>query len=343
MKRNIFKSITTGIIFASMVFAPFAAHAAGSGSFALSPASGTKVKGNNFSVTLYENSSNVSVVTASLTYSADTMQCLGVSGAGAFSGDIGSGCAGGNINISKYITPGAAGLNGSQAVATMSFRALTSAGSGNINLTSGQIASDGVDTWNGAPTAANFSFVAPAPVVIEPAPAPAPAPAPVPVPAKVFTITILVVDSRGNAVQDATVTFAGKTAYSGRNGTIAFGNIKAGTYTVKATKGTVSASTSVTVYERNRTTQQFMVRLPASGRRLNTALVTTGATLAGLLAAASIITMFRNSRRVAKNQAAAAAAKTNKTTKKVVTSNKTAKPLAKKTKTSAKLLNTETA
>lgn len=321
-----------------MAIMPAGVRAAGSGTFSLSPASGTKVQGNNFSVTLYENSSNVSVVTANLTYSAATLQCLGVSGAGGFSGDIGSGCAGGNVTISKYITPGAAGLNGSQAVATISFRALTSSGSGNVSLNSGQIASDGVDTWNGAATSANFTMAAPAPV--EPAPAPAPAPAPVP--AKIFTITILVVDSRGNPVRDATVTFAGKTAYTGRNGTIVFGLIKSGTYEVKAVKGNLSSTTSVTVFERNRTNQQFMIRLPAASRRTaNTALVVGGGTLSGLLAAASILAATRG-KRSAKKAPQFAAIKTNKTAK-AAANKKKVQPAAKKTKTISKLLNNEAA
>jgi hypothetical protein len=108
---------------------------------------------------------------------------------------------------------------------------------------------------------------------------------------KTFTATVIVIDSRGNVVPGATVTFNGKTATTDKNGKASFIGVTAGSYLVKATSGSLTASTNVTVNAKNKTTQNFMVTLPkAKSNRFGFLL---GAGITGTIIGGGLVYMNR--------------------------------------------------
>ncbi len=189
--------LVAGLTVAASLISPAISQAAGSASFALSPASTSVTAGAAFSVGVYVNGTAVNAVTANLVYDAASLTCNGVDGGSAFGGAISGTCGGGTVTISRYTIPGTPALDGSQLLASVNFTP-TAQGTANVSVTSGQIASNGLDTWNGAGAIGSYT-IAPAaggrgagaqpPVVqaartnrvvaaVEPTPAPAPTPEP---------------------------------------------------------------------------------------------------------------------------------------------------------------------
>lgn len=327
------KVLTAAVVMFSLSVSTLTASAAGSANLSISPASGSKTINSTFSANVYENSGTepVNVVETSLAFDASKLRLTSFKCSSKF--EIVAPSPANGISCGT-VTP----KTGSQLVGTATFKALTNSGSGTITFSGAQVYSSNSNQniWNGNTNGANFTFTNPAPA---PAPTPAPAPAPAPAP-KIFTITILVVDSRGNPARDAEVIFNGKTVKSNKRGKAVFSDVKSGTYGVKATKGSLSASTSVIVYEKNKTSQQFMISLPSARRTGNSALVIFGGTLSGLLAAASVVVATRKYGK--KTAATAHATKAKKATGKAVDAKKSTKS-AKKVKTATKSLKTEAA
>ncbi len=138
------------------------AHAAGSATFSLSPSAGSYVKNSTFSVQVFENGTDVTVVTAKLTYDPAKLQCIGVTS--TFGGNPipqGTSCGNGNISISGFSM---STVSGTQTVGTINFTTLSDSGSTSVNFGSGsQIASNGSNIWNGTISSATFTFSAPSP------------------------------------------------------------------------------------------------------------------------------------------------------------------------------------
>jgi hypothetical protein len=152
--------------------------AVGSATFSLSP-SGTTVNVHTvFGVTIFENGTDVNVVTADLNYDASKLEFVSIDASGsAFPNAVSASGGNGAVSVSRYTNPGTT-VSGNQKVATVNFKALAGSGSTAVSFAgSSKIASNGSDIWNHAPTSATYSFATPAP-----APTPTPTPAPTPAP-----------------------------------------------------------------------------------------------------------------------------------------------------------------
>jgi hypothetical protein len=137
------------------------ASAAGTASLYLSPASGSHVQGSSFTVAVHENGTNVNVVTAKLTYDASKLSCTGIGGSSAFPQTISASCSGGSITISRYTNPGAPAVSGDAVVGSVNFTAIAT-GTTSVSFAAGsQIASGGVNIWNGVTTGGTYTLTAP--------------------------------------------------------------------------------------------------------------------------------------------------------------------------------------
>lgn len=146
---NTMKSFVVAGLVALIVAQTPGAHAAGTASLTMSPSTSTEI-GNTVSVTIYENGTDVNVVTASVTYDASKLTCTGVDVSGsAFANGVSASCAGGSAVISRYVTPGTPGLSGSVIVGMINFKATATGPAVLSFIGSSQIASAGVNTWNG--------------------------------------------------------------------------------------------------------------------------------------------------------------------------------------------------
>ena len=125
------------------------AHAAGTASLTMVPSASSTTVGKTISVAIYENGTNVSVVTAGVTYDASKLTCTAVDASGsAFVNGISATCGGGSATISRYVAPGTVGLNGSVLVGRLNFSAIAT-GSAVLSFTSStQIASAGATQRN---------------------------------------------------------------------------------------------------------------------------------------------------------------------------------------------------
>lgn len=149
------------------------AAAAGSATFSLSPSASTVNIHSVFGVTVYENGTDVNVVTADLTYDASKLEFVSIDASGsAFANSVSGSGGGGSVGISRYTAPGTT-VSGNQKVATVNFKAVAGSGTASVAMAgSSKIASNGVDTWNHAAVSATYTLATPAP-------APTPTPAPV--------------------------------------------------------------------------------------------------------------------------------------------------------------------
>jgi hypothetical protein len=198
------KLLATTVIAATVLVSAFsgAAHAAGSASFSLSPASGSHVQGTSFTVTVRETGSNVNVVNAKMTYDPSKLSCNSIGASSAFPATVQANCGGGSITISRYTNPGDPAVNGTQTIGTINFTALANSGSADVKFAAGsQIVSNGVNEWNGSTTGGTYTFTAPAP-------APTPTPTPTPTPAPKKTTTTKKTATTTPAVESATTTAA---------------------------------------------------------------------------------------------------------------------------------------
>lgn len=158
--KNVFKTLAVSAVVAGSVFG--SASAAGSASFSLGPASGNYTVGNTFNVAVFENGTDVNVVTAKLTYDAAKLSCVGVGNSAAFPNTISATCGGGSVTISRYTAPGTT-VSGAQSVGSISFVAVAP-GTAAVNFAAGsQIASNGTDTWNGSTVGGSYTISAAAP------------------------------------------------------------------------------------------------------------------------------------------------------------------------------------
>ena len=173
MKKLLLSFLTT----LSLTIGAFAgsASAAGSASLSLSPASGTFTQGNSYTITIYENGSDINAVTAKLTYDPTKLTCTGVSvTTSTFAASSGANCASGAVTIGRYVgLDDATGApnpskNGSQVVGSVTFKAVTASGTTNVSFASGsQVASEGANVWDGNTSGGTYSLVA-APVATTP-------------------------------------------------------------------------------------------------------------------------------------------------------------------------------
>jgi len=272
--KNFSKVLVSAVLLGSFGFTAIA-HAASAG-MSLSPTGGTKNVGTSFSVGIYENSGDepVNVAEASLGFDASQLSLTGLRCGGGF--EIAASVSGSSLSCGT-VTP----KTGSQLVGTATFRVLAGSGSGAVSITSGAVYSANTNSnIAGGMSGANFNFATPAPVVVTPAPTPEPTPIPAPVQEKLYTVSVKVVDHRGDAVKGATVQFYGKTATTDRNGRVSVTGVKAGTYDVAATHNNLKVSAKVTVNAKNKSTQNFMVELPRAKRGMFGTVLGAGAGIA---------------------------------------------------------------
>jgi hypothetical protein len=137
-------SIIAGLATIGLLAVSGTAYAAGSASFALSPANGSVTNGSTTTVAIYENGTNIYVVTATFTYDSSKLQLLGDSCAGAFS----STAASSGSSISCFTPGGTSPVSGSNEAAVLSFKAIAT-GSADVTVTGSQIASSSGNTWDG--------------------------------------------------------------------------------------------------------------------------------------------------------------------------------------------------
>ncbi|HXY18234.1 MAG TPA: cohesin domain-containing protein [Candidatus Nitrosopolaris sp.] len=172
-------SIVTAVASVSLAgLIPAAALAAGSAGLGLSPSGGSFAVGSTHSLAIYENGTDVNVVTANLSYDASSLQFLGASCGGAFPGAVQESGGGGAVALSCYVSPGSPAVSGSQEVGVVSFKALAGGGSTAVSFASSSIVASTDSTfnaWNGNTAGGSYSFYTPAPIANSTAPAtPAP-------------------------------------------------------------------------------------------------------------------------------------------------------------------------
>jgi len=136
----------------------------------LSPASKSVSQGATFNIQVRENSGSdgVNAVQANLTYPSDKMDFLSIAPGAAFEVQAENSGGGGNVRIARgTITP----KTGDQLVATVSFKAKVSSGTGAISFAAGsEVDSNGTTVQSGGTSGATITFTAaPTPKPSEPA------------------------------------------------------------------------------------------------------------------------------------------------------------------------------
>lgn len=122
--RVLHKFLNFTAVIASIFVMTASTSAVGSATLSMSPSSTSVTTGDNLNVSIYENGTNVSVVTINMSYDSTKLNCTNVNVASsAFANAISATCASGIATISRYIAPGSTGLNGSQLVGTLQFTA----------------------------------------------------------------------------------------------------------------------------------------------------------------------------------------------------------------------------
>lgn len=200
--------IAAGLVALVVAQAPVA-QAAGTASLTMSPSASSPTVGDTVSVAIYENGTNVNVVTAGVAYDASKLTCTGVDVSGsAFANGVSASCAGGSAIISRYVAPGTPELSGSVLVGRINLNA-TATGSAVLSFTgSSQIASAGVNTWNGV--------IGGTTVTVNSAPVAVPA-APVSVPGNTTTTNSVTVPKKTVAVATTTTTTPAQPETTGTN------------------------------------------------------------------------------------------------------------------------------
>lgn len=161
--KTFFASVITVATLVSTVFAG-TAHAAGSATLTVSGGA-TVTKGNNVTVSIVANGTDMNVVTAKLTFDASKLACGAIGGSSAFPNQVSASCNNGAVTISRYANPGTT-VSGAQTVGTITFSTIAT-GSAAVSTAAGsQIAAAGVNTWNGAISTTSFTINNP--VVVEP-------------------------------------------------------------------------------------------------------------------------------------------------------------------------------
>lgn len=154
MKFATISRITAGLATVGLLTLSGTSYAAGTAAFSLSPASAAETQGATFSVAVYEDGSNVNVVTANFSYDSG-LQFIGAACAGAFSGTAASS----GSSISCFV-PGGSAVSGIQQVASLSFKAVA-VESANVTITGSTIGSAGSNVWNGVSASADYTVTAP--------------------------------------------------------------------------------------------------------------------------------------------------------------------------------------
>jgi hypothetical protein len=384
MKTRIFSKVLVVATLVVACLSPLHAAALGTTSFSVSGNSATT--GSATSVTINGNGSDLTNVTVRLSYDAAKLSCSGFSGGTGFTNTISQSCANGTAVITRSINGGAATVSGGFSVSTLNFTAI-STGSANVSVTSADVPKNGVNDWNGVASGAAITISTP-PVVQPPAnnggsgtgsgstggtgtpstggsttppttgtggtttPTTPPAGTVEGTSTKTYTVTIKVVDNRGNEVKNASVTLDGKTAQTDKSGKVSFAAVKAGSYTVQARANNLSVSAKITLNTKNKTTQNFMVQLP-SPKRTHWAVTSSGLVAlifaTGFMVRRNKTTVTKPTEKeekaaksagqqiVAKKTTKPAAKKKTATKSKTASSRKTVKPAAKKAATKSKI------
>lgn len=375
MKRIL--SVMTGLVVALASLSASQVAAAGSASLSFSPSSGSYQIGSNITLTVKESSSDsVNVVEANYSFDSSKLQFVGASCSSAF--EIAA------VTSASGVTCGTTSpKTGSQSVATLTFKALSGSGMANINFASSSHvyrSTDNTNIWNGSTSGASFSLTTPAQpsnsgsnsssssssssnnsssssnssssnsstnsnstntsTNSDAGTTPAPT-----VPAKTYTAVINVTDNRGNSLGGAKVTIRDKTQITNSQGQVSFPGLVAGGYDVHVTYRNGSQSSQINIKSKNKTTQQFLVKVYS--RKTNIGMIFRhGSSLLFLMLFSGSLVMTR--KRVSKRKAATAKAnkkagkKTNAKTllnkaliikKKPVAAKKTSATAKKKTTT----------
>ncbi len=143
-----------------LLIAPFTTPVQAAGSVYVSPASRTVGVGERFSLSVRTNTGGDAVngVTVNLTYPADKLDFIGISGGGsAFAIEAPSSGGGGSISISRgNINP----VSGDRLIATVTFRSKANSGSGTVSVSGGTAlvrASDQANIYGGG-SASTITF-----------------------------------------------------------------------------------------------------------------------------------------------------------------------------------------
>ncbi len=158
----------------------------------LSPSSGTVLQGNTVSVAIHEDSgtTGVNAVQANLSYDPAEFEFESIDASNsAFGVEAESTGGNGTVTIARGVTGGSAPLTGDQLVATVTFTALGSGVSGDINFASGSAVVSASDNTNIVQSTAGASFDLTAPATPTPTPTQTPAPTATPTPAPAPTPT----------------------------------------------------------------------------------------------------------------------------------------------------------
>lgn len=156
------------LVAAITLVAPVTAFAAGSAAISLTASKTTVQNGSTFTVSAYEDGTDVTYAKVRLAYDASKLSCSAgnVSGGPAFpnamSADIA--CSGGIAVMSYYVNGGSTAPAGSR-VGSVTFTAIADAGTASVSVLSGsQLAVNGTNVWNGASSSASVALEAvPAP------------------------------------------------------------------------------------------------------------------------------------------------------------------------------------
>lgn len=157
MKLRI-KSIIAGLTLFSIMTLASTVHAAGNGSFALSPASSSVNNGSTTTVVVYENDANVNVVTVTFSYDSSKLQLVGDNCASTFPFQFKTTGSGTNCSVN----PGSGTVSGSNEVTVLSFKAIAT-GTASIVVNGYQIASTNntANDWNGIDANASITIITP--------------------------------------------------------------------------------------------------------------------------------------------------------------------------------------
>lgn len=148
-------------LFASILFSGTAA-ATDAAEASLSIVGTAQTSSENFTISIYENSSSssVNVVSVDLNYDPAHLEFLSVDNSlSAFSGALKSKGGNGTINLIRYVSPPGSTLSGSALISTIVFKPLTGVTKGAITINSTSLVlSSGKNIWDGKNNSLSYDF-----------------------------------------------------------------------------------------------------------------------------------------------------------------------------------------
>lgn len=169
MKRFSF-TLAGWLLSLTLLLLPSHAYAA-SASMYLSPGSTRVANGSYLTIYIYENSGGTAVnsVQANLSYTSSLLQFVSIGSSSAFGIVAQNSGGGGSVKIARGALPS---VSGTQLVASVTFKALSSSGTASISFASGSavVSASGSSNILGSKSGGSYTLTKPAPAPKKPAP-----------------------------------------------------------------------------------------------------------------------------------------------------------------------------